>query len=84
LTACIEAIDGLKCALGCLIPYELYDSKLERRSFIFIDNRDTIRLIAGLLETHDCYMPESWREQLEKIAGEFALSKAPLEGVQLS
>ena len=66
---------GTKCAIGCLIPDELYRPKMEGRnigSLIYDNEFGLISLFAGvnkgilgqLQRVHDNYPPEQWLRQL--------------------
>lgn len=71
--------DGLKCAVGCLIPDNVYSTEIEGQYLI-----DVIRelipqyesyfdLLQGLQRVHDGYPAAKWEEGLVMLAGHFGL-----------
>lgn len=72
--------DGLMCAVGCLIPDEMYHPLMEGsgvlgliRNFpiikeLFDDNVVTSDLLYGLQKIHDEYPVEHWEEALRSLA----------------
>ena len=81
-----RSVDGLKCAIGCLIPDEQYIPEMEslriggivRKNWLspeleqeFIQN---INLISDLQIVHDFFTPEYWAEQLDRVRRQFNLS----------
>lgn len=77
--------DGLKCAVGCLIPDEKYDPKIEGRgvdevtSFLpFHVTGKRLDLLCTLQELHDGKYPRDWRVGLHRIATEYKLLHAVL------
>lgn len=74
--------NGLKCAIGCLIPDEFYDIDMERRDVInllvdfnlgFEVNPSGKRLLWSLQECHDIVNPDDWNTALRSIADHFNL-----------
>jgi len=72
--------DGLKCAIGCLIPDDKYDPGLEGRGVLHPAvysligaQPDQTSLLLGLQSTHDGRVPSEWRERLWEIAMVFDL-----------
>lgn len=79
-----RGLDSTKCAIGALIPDELYKSEMEGwdvyrlkdkfpevASFLGLTtdkDRDLFRLLADLQGVHDVYDPEAWEEELQDIA----------------
>ncbi len=76
-----KADNGLKCAIGCLIPDDLYDKKIEGNSILYnpllisilrnaidlyID--DDINFLENLQTIHDQMSIKSWAEQLNQFA----------------
>lgn len=73
--------DGRKCAVGVLIPDELYEAEMEGNNprqllhlypelCAYIDKD-----LAGYLQnTHDEYYPDEWPEQLRNAAAHFQLT----------
>lgn len=82
--------DGLKCAVGCLIPDELYLREME--GYTATDSRVKpalvsalgrsrdipMALLVALQKCHDMYEPHQWREQLKAIAKSHNLSSEKL------
>lgn len=67
--------DGLKCAIGCLIPDEKYHRALEGLAVgdlgvqVAADLQPIQRDLSQHLQMiHDVYRPAEWREELDKIA----------------
>jgi hypothetical protein len=84
--------DGLKCAIGALIPDELYDHKMEymgvdRLIFNFHNELQplfadvSISLLQDLQDVHDDVSPDHWYRRLEGVADawglEFRYAPAP-------
>lgn len=84
---------GRKCAVGCLIPDELYTDEIEgctvdellfdhpefSEKFGLEDGDEREQLLFDLQKTHDVCDVDSWLEKLEWIAGIHGLSPAVLE-----
>ena len=82
--------DGKKCAIGCLIPDELYTEDLEKKeirtlldysignselsAYLSQFNKD---LLIRLQKTHDAYPPTEWYSDLLRVAGQFDLTFNP-------
>lgn len=71
--------DGLKCAVGVLIPDEFYDSNLEGQPassltnlIPFLQNVDKY-FLDKMQEIHDFRSPNNWEEAFEDIAFEYDL-----------
>jgi len=71
--------DGLKCAIGCLIPDNLYDKAIENSPvdelpenilrFIGVeDSIEDINFLTDLQIIHDDSLSENWREKLINFA----------------
>jgi len=83
--SCKYKYGSLKCAIGCLIPDNVYNKKFEgltvRKLFAFEKERmkecgltwRNIKLLDGLQDIHDQYEVESWSEELKDTAREFRL-----------
>ena len=84
--------DGLKCAVGCLIPDEDYDPRMELMTFpiLFLSpNRqrfpqlhplhDHISILQELQRIHDRSLPETWKHRLTLLAEQFDLNPEVLE-----
>lgn len=77
--------DGCKCAVGALIPDELYTKELEGRMASTVlakledqltplwDQEPTLQLLRRLQYVHDCEEPAIWREHLGRIAMQHGL-----------
>ena len=79
--------DGLKCAVGVLIPNAKYKPEFEGSMIGISDETesDEIRKAAGISErqidlaralqnVHDDYEPEHWRQELADVAHNFGLN----------
>lgn len=70
--------DGLKCAIGILIPDEDYDPRLE--SYLLRDVCKTLgftqpyAFLERLQCIHDGYEPENWERELAKCAQDWGLN----------
>lgn len=76
---------GGKCAVGCLIPDELYDQEIEGRNVGYhgvhqimekcIDDYSDkhYRILVELQEMHDDYEVEEWRPMMRSIAKRHSL-----------
>lgn len=76
---------GLKCAIGFLIPDELYDPKYETNgvfglkemgfdfNIINIDWYQSSELLGALQRVHDCTFPSTWKNELRKVATIYGL-----------
>lgn len=80
---------GRKCAIGCLIPDEMYKLDMDSRSVNVIcllaaypeisslfseDMLLDTRFLSVLQRTHDRYPVEEWKTQLIKVGTEYQLS----------
>lgn len=72
--------DGLKCAIGVLIPDEKYDPIMEDAAIplgaIGVDpfDVDTIYMLENLQSVHDTCQPEEWKDRLMAVGKAFGLS----------
>lgn len=79
--------EGLKCAIGCLIPEELYDPLMEGlpvetllRGFIELrEYVPEVSLAKSLQTVHDLHPPEAWRDELKSVAWQYRLSTVVLD-----
>lgn len=79
--------DGLKCAVGCLIPDELYDPNLEAKDALQVCHilgskwppAQHADLLHALQITHDRHMnkPEYAERSLSMVAKDFGLTYTP-------
>lgn len=70
--------NGLKCAIGCLIPDDIYDPKMEGMSIEFIYDSypkmkklnlgREISFLSGLQKIHDDFPVHLWDKQLREFA----------------
>lgn len=87
--------DGLKCAVGALIPDNLYNQAFENRKVgyllaawkeimrkIGLDEKEHALLLYALQGIHDCTEPCVWRGQLERVAQKFELSDSVLSTIK--
>lgn len=84
-----RADNGLMCAVGALIPEELYNPKMESDSvegimheFPEIETflgKENLDLLSSLQTLHDDYAIEEWPQQLRQMAREFELSTIALD-----
>ena len=73
--------EGLKCAVGVLIPDDIYDREMEGRAVRKLVERcpevsflrRNIKILSDLQFTHDNFLPSRWRNQLEIIAKDYKL-----------
>lgn len=77
--------NGTKCAIGCLIPDELYKSRMEGFSIssllydddfglkTYFDGVDK-RILSNLQLIHDTTSPNTWKEELAKVAVAYKLN----------
>lgn len=79
--------DGLRCAVGCLIPDDQYKRSLEGKAAEFITkNVPALRHIGGWLlsemqSVHDEFDPWQWEEGFKGVARYCKLTLPPLEEV---
>lgn len=80
-TSCVyRNIDGLKCAVGHLIPDDKYRSSFENTNFcepmlaealksggVDINDKETRQLLRALQRVHDRVLPESWHGAFNAI-----------------
>lgn len=78
--------NGLKCAVGCLIPDELYDPEMEGHGSTFLvmnypelGFHGVSRLLSHLQSIHDHDDVKWWPEGLRSLAAEFGLSDAVVD-----
>ena len=73
--------NGTKCAIGCLIPDELYDWSMEVGFYEVIDKledkgaiklvkcfKDNFDMLLNLQKVHDFTDVSEWRTELDKLA----------------
>lgn len=71
---------GDKCAAGCLIPEDKYDSSFEGRSIdcpkiarILKEEKHDLFLVRGLQIIHDSKHVDEWENAFKELADEFYL-----------
>lgn len=74
--------DGTKCAVGCLIPDEIYEEHFERKVvellpskifyYIGIDSKSK-QLLKSLQSVHDNFKPMEWKQLLRGVAKNYEL-----------
>jgi hypothetical protein len=82
--------NGLKCAVGALIPDELYEKSYEGRAIKVLvytaDNMSklfrnvNIDMLVTLQRVHDCVPAEQWEHNFECIAKRYELTLTPSAG----
>lgn len=87
--SCRYRAGHLKCAVGCLIPDELYTTRIEGipalylgEDFYMLFDKDIDRpvlrhLLMQLQGIHDCYLPRHWHKELEASARNLGLAFNP-------
>ena len=88
--------DGLKCALGCLIPDDVYDPEMETQpvhslfsegnSFYAIFERlgllEHKSILISLQGVHDRHIAKNWPDGLRKVAREYGLSSQAVDSFE--
>lgn len=89
--ACVyRGPDNKKCAIGCIIPDEMYTVDLEGKEVNLLVNNPlfsvelttylsqfNLGLLVRLQQIHDAHNPSSWYTKLEKVAAHFDLNFNP-------
>lgn len=75
--------EGLKCAIGCLIPDHLYDKSIEGCGsfnlpktiidYIGLNDTSDRYFLSNLQKIHDNYEPPMWKHKLKELAGYYQL-----------
>lgn len=78
---------GLKCAAGCLIPDEQYDSSIEsigwcKLVYDRVVSHNCLDLISDLQHIHDTVNPKDWLLCLHEYADKKGLNKSKLPPLQ--
>jgi hypothetical protein len=85
--------DGLKCAIGCLIPNQLYSPGMEEKSIrqifknsyglqaLFKD--ESLDLLETLQNLHDMDKPNRWESGLRIIAKDYGLDASVLNKAKI-
>ena len=76
--------NGLKCAVGCLIPDNEYTPEMETKSAQFVlpmlsdktlsNSFELEEMLSNLQRLHDGWTPEHWPQKLRDIAKEYGLT----------
>ena len=79
---------GLKCAAGCLIPDDKYNSDMEMMSWLSLAEDNIVPftnsgLITSLQIIHDIHDPKDWPIQLYELAAKLNLNTSVLIKFQL-
>jgi hypothetical protein len=83
-----RGLAGASCAVGCLIPDELYDASFEHHGVATVANRllrqlpwmaENLSLLSRLQAVHDHDEAYDWPVRLKAVAGAFSLSDAVVE-----
>jgi hypothetical protein len=73
--------NGLKCAIGCLIPDDQYSESFEHSALTTVRQRVPLlslmpyELVRDLQEIHDCYEPVEWPSKLELIRKKYNIGE---------
>lgn len=78
---CYYKLNGLMCAIGCLIPDNLYDRRMEGRVITtLLNERKELKqylnlkscyartILFGLQKIHDTVEPRQWKKALRALA----------------
>lgn len=79
-----RAPDGGKCAIGCLIPDEMYSERMENRPVsgmltdfkdvgALLDRENNRAFLSRLQRVHDEHQPDEWKGALYTLAGQYGL-----------
>lgn len=91
LSCAYRGADGLKCAVGALIPDELYEPRFEgigvgtlkwkeptfREHFAGV----SVWVLNELQHVHDLKPPETWRTELQRVGQKYQLDTSVLDEV---
>jgi hypothetical protein len=76
--------NGLRCAIGCLIPNRLYNESMEDKCADHFEISPILQQLGHdsyfcdrLQTIHDKYEPVEWRSALEKFTKEYNLTLRP-------
>lgn len=84
---CYRADDGLKCAVGCLIPDDLYDEGMEAMSvvgspiyeIVCVRLDHDLQLCGDMQDVHDEWEVERWEIGFRGVAEAHNLTYTPPE-----
>ena len=89
-TCVYKGPDNKRCAIGCLIPDEMYTVDLEGKEVRTLVNNPlfsaelttylsqfNLDLLIRLQQTHDAWNSEDWYTDLQKVAAQFNLKFNP-------
>lgn len=83
--------DGMKCAVGALIPDSHYDPEMESGGAAEdiagnyrIPEWDGIEtaLLSNMQDVHDSFDPSDWERKFAAVAADFGLTVPPMEAEQ--
>lgn len=88
-----RGLNGLRCAIGALIPDYIYDPEIEGgnvfsekvlncliRSGVYdYDDDEKFELLRGLQKIHDHYEPNLWEEKLRHLAKKHNLETTKID-----
>lgn len=73
--------DNTKCAVGCLIPDELYSTDMEGKGvtglsfqYPYLGLSEHVELLDSLQKMHDFFEPHEWMRELRSIADKHNLN----------
>lgn len=84
---CRYRLDNMSCAIGCLIPDELYSKKLEGKEVTNRIVREVLkkadivnegRFLVNFQQMHDYFLPVDWSDELLAIAKTYKLNTSVL------
>lgn len=86
-SGCLYRFNGLKCAVGCLIPDEFYQESIETKTvtdlldhgFLPEVSYQHVKLLQKLQRLHDNDPIGSWKDMLKDCANQYRLSAAILD-----
>lgn len=83
-----RGVNGTRCAIGCIIPDELYDPKMEGKrasailreyvdlaEYLEIEDDDDLFFLEGLQSIHDSECSGDWGVNLERFASRWDLAE---------
>ena len=88
LNSCRYRFKALKCAIGALIPDDLYSKNMEGRGVEeLLDNLPqlteflgaNVYLLVSLQKSHDAHFAVNWKRHLTDVAHEFNLNTKAIE-----
>ena len=81
--------NGMKCAVGALIPKKMYDPRMENNNvnglfelapeFAVLVGEDNLDLLESLQGVHDTVHPSRWRSELRAVAQRYKVKYTPFK-----